>query len=46
VLIHQLAAGLNMGITGLSWWTSDTDGFHGGVPSDGGFRELFVRWFQ
>ncbi|KAF2009359.1 glycoside hydrolase family 31 protein [Aaosphaeria arxii CBS 175.79] len=43
---NQLAAGLNMGISGLPWWTTDIGGFHGGDPNDQGFRELFVRWFQ
>ncbi|PMD29682.1 glycoside hydrolase family 31 protein [Hyaloscypha variabilis F] len=42
----QLAAGLNMGLAGLPWWTTDIGGFHGGNPQDEGFRELFVRWFQ
>ncbi|KAI6271116.1 hypothetical protein MCOR28_004581 [Pyricularia oryzae] len=43
---NQLAAGLNMGIAGLPWWTTDIGGFHGGDPDDPAFRELFVRWFQ
>ncbi|KAJ0363481.1 hypothetical protein COL154_005627 [Colletotrichum chrysophilum] len=43
---NQLAAGLNMGIAGLPWWTTDIGGFHGGIPEDESFRELFVRWFQ
>lgn len=43
---NQLAAGLNMGIAGLPWWTTDIGGFHGGDPDDNGFRELFIRWFQ
>lgn len=42
----QLAAGLNMGLAGIPWWTTDIGGFHGGDPSDEAFRELFVRWFQ
>ncbi|KAM5354099.1 hypothetical protein ACJ41O_000749 [Fusarium nematophilum] len=42
----QLAAGLNMGLSGLPWWTTDIGGFHGGDPDDDRFRELFVRWFQ
>jgi alpha-D-xyloside xylohydrolase len=42
----QLAAGLNMGLSGLPWWTTDIGGFHGGDPNDEKFRELFVRWFQ
>jgi alpha-D-xyloside xylohydrolase len=42
----QLAAGLNMGIAGIPWWTTDIGGFHGGNPSEPEFRELFTRWFQ
>ncbi|KAF8851575.1 hypothetical protein BDZ45DRAFT_143378 [Acephala macrosclerotiorum] len=45
-LRNQLAAGLNMGIAGIPWWTTDIGGFHGGDPKDPAFRELFVRWFQ
>ena len=45
-LRNQLAAGLNMGIAGIPWWTTDIGGFHGGDPTDDAFRELFVRWFQ
>ncbi|KAF5017097.1 hypothetical protein F66182_11024, partial [Fusarium sp. NRRL 66182] len=43
---NQLAAGLNMGLAGIPWWTTDIGGFHGGNPNDESFRELFVRWFQ
>jgi alpha-D-xyloside xylohydrolase len=43
---NQLAAGLNMGIAGFPWWTTDIGGFHGGDPNDPLFRELLVRWFQ
>ncbi len=42
----QLAAGLNMGIAGIPWWTTDIGGFHGGNPDDPDFRELLIRWFQ
>ncbi|KAI1864484.1 uncharacterized protein JN550_008771 [Neoarthrinium moseri] len=45
-LRNQIAAGLNMGIAGIPWWTTDIGGFHGGDPTDAKFRELFVRWFQ
>lgn len=45
-LRDQVAAGLNMGLAGISWWTTDIGGFHGGCPDDPGFREVFVRWFQ
>jgi alpha-D-xyloside xylohydrolase len=43
---NQLSAGLNAGLAGIPWWTTDIGGFHGGDPDDAGFRELFVRWFQ
>lgn len=45
-LRNQLVAGLNMGIAGIPWWTTDIGGFHGGNPDDENFRELFIRWFQ
>ena len=45
-LRDQLCAGLNMGLAGIPWWTTDIGGFHGGNPDDPAFRELFVRWFQ
>ena len=45
-LKNQLAAGLNMGLAGIPWWTTDIGGFHGGDPTDPAFQELFVRWFQ
>lgn len=41
----QLKAGLNMGLAGIPWWTTDIGGFYGGNPSDPEFRELFARWF-
>ena len=46
VLRRQLAAGLNMGIAGIPWWTTDIGGFHGGDPKDPAFRELLARWFE
>ena len=45
-LRNQLAAGLNMGLAGIPWWTTDIGGFHGGVSSDPSFRECLIRWFQ
>ncbi|RPI92784.1 MAG: glycoside hydrolase family 31 protein [Chloroflexi bacterium] len=42
----QLKAGLNMGLSGIPWWTHDIGGFHKGDPTDPAFRELVVRWFQ
>lgn len=43
---NQVNTGLNMGIAGINWWTTDIGGFHGGNPKDDEFRELIVRWFQ
>lgn len=45
-LRNQLKAGLNMGLAGIPWWTTDIGGFHGGNPEDPSFRECIVRWFQ
>ena len=46
VLRCQLCAGLNMGLAGIPWWTTDIGGFHGGNPQDKAFQELMIRWFQ
>ncbi len=43
---NQLSAGLNIGMAGIAWWTTDIGGFHGGHVDDPAFRELMVRWFQ
>lgn len=45
-LRNQLAAGLNMGMAGIPWWTTDIGGFHGGDPKDPKFQELLIRWFE
>ncbi len=45
-LREQFTAGLNIGIAGIPWWTSDIGGFLRGNPDDEKFRECFVRWFQ
>lgn len=42
----QLQAGLNMGLAGIPWWTTDIGGFHNGVAADPDFKELLIRWFQ
>jgi alpha-D-xyloside xylohydrolase len=42
----QVCAGLNMGLSGIPWWTTDIGGFFGGDPDDPKFRELIIRWFQ
>ena len=43
---RQVCAGLNMGIAGIPWWTTDIGGFHGAYGGDPSFRKLFIRWFQ
>jgi alpha-D-xyloside xylohydrolase len=45
-LAQQVRAGLNIAISGIPWWTTDIGGFHGGNPSDPGYQELVIRWFQ
>jgi alpha-D-xyloside xylohydrolase len=42
----QVRAGLNAGLSGIPWWTTDIGGFFGGDVSTPYFRELIVRWFQ
>lgn len=43
---RQICAGLQMGICGIPWWTTDIGGFYGGDPESEAFRELLIRWFQ
>ncbi len=45
-LRDQLSAGLNIGLAGIPWWSSDTGGFQGSSVEDPGFAELLIRWFQ
>lgn len=45
-LRNQIAAGLNMGMAGIPWWTTDIGGFQGGNVNDPAFQELLIRWFQ
>jgi alpha-D-xyloside xylohydrolase len=42
----QVRAGLNIGLSGIPWWTTDIGGFFGGDIGSPAFRELVVRWFQ
>ena len=43
---RQIVAGLQMGLAGIPWWTTDIGGFHGGNIYDPDFQDLLVRWFQ
>ncbi len=45
-LQYQMAAGLNVGLSGIPWWTTDIGGFTGGDIHDPKFHELLIRWFQ
>lgn len=45
-LARQVRAGLNMALSGISWWTTDIGGFKGGDIRDPAFHELLIRWFQ
>ena len=45
-LQNQFAAGLNMGLSGITWWTTDIGGFFGANIYDGDYHEVFVRWFE
>ena len=42
----QVRAGLNIGLSGIPWWTTDIGGFYSGNINTPYFRELIVRWFQ
>ncbi|HEU5395810.1 MAG TPA: glycoside hydrolase family 31 protein [Verrucomicrobiae bacterium] len=45
-LQQQVRAGLNIGLSGIPWWTTDIGGFFGGEVDTPYFQELIVRWFQ
>ena len=42
----QVRAGLNIGLSGIPWWTTDIGGFFSGDINSPYFREVIVRWFQ
>ena len=42
----QVVAGIQMGLAGIPWWTTDVGGFSCGNAEDPDFHELLVRWFQ
>ncbi len=45
-LSDQIKCGLNMGIAGIPWWTTDIGGFMTDDVNDPKFRELLIRWYQ
>jgi alpha-D-xyloside xylohydrolase len=45
-LRKSFAAGLNVAVSGIPWWTTDIGGFFGGDIRSDYFKELIVRWFQ
>ncbi|SDJ26978.1 glycoside hydrolase family 31 protein [Salimicrobium halophilum] len=45
-LRNQFHTGLNMGLAGIPWWTTDIGGFQGAWTDDPDFRECIIRWFQ
>jgi len=44
-LRKHIKAGLNIGLSGIPWWTTDIGGFWAD-PRDDAYRELLIRWFQ
>ena len=42
----QVKAGLNMGLAGIPWWTTDIGGFMTDDVNDPDFRQLLIRWYQ
>lgn len=42
----QVQCGLNMGLAGIPWWTTDIGGFMTDDVKDPDFRELLVRWYE
>ena len=44
-LRDQFAAGLNVGLAGIPWWTTDIGGFFVNVK-DPAHKELLLRWFE
>ena len=42
----QLQCGINMGIAGIPWWTTDIGGFMTDDVNDPDFVQLLLRWYQ
>ncbi len=45
-LKDQISAGLNAGLAGIPWWTTDIGGFMTDDVADEDFKELLLRWFE
>ena len=48
-LRHQIAAGLNMALSGYPYWTTDIGGYwqpFNRPPNDPAYQELYARWFE
>ena len=43
---EQIRAGLNIGLAGIPWWTTDIGGFMTDDVNDPDFQELLIRWYQ
>ena len=43
---EQVQCGLNMGLAGIPWWTTDIGGFMTDDVNDPDFRQLLIRWYQ
>lgn len=42
----QLQCGINMGLAGIPWWTTDIGGFMTDDVNDPAFRQLLIRWYE
>lgn len=42
----QVQAGLNMGLAGIPWWTTDIGGFMTDDVNNPDFRQLLIRWYE
>lgn len=42
----QIQCGLNMGLAGIPWWTTDIGGFMTEDVDDPKFQQLLIRWYQ
>ena len=45
-LQDSVMEGINIGLAGIPWWTTDIGGFMYGNPNNPAFVELLIRWFE